>query len=430
MQDASKSSDSLSELSKSLQRRLRSIKRFRREIVAVRAERLESVITRLIAQSHIVSTCADEAPKTIPVKARHAPIVECRSIEHREEAFVESQVHCRTSDYTGNSTNDLLESPQSTEEYHRVVDLLKHARAEYDELVDFMSTQSPSIDVPDEHNATIDKPLPASTIPRPLSQDITILHNQIEFLEQEINSAIKKVSNRESELDSLRNQIEILRTQLLEARHETIELRMQNTDLSDRLAQNIPPSIQLPANLTWEERKRQLMQQLEWESSADTEQKAASGNIQAIIETTQREISLRDQQILELKQLLSNQATATNGIAVGAAAVAEILDKDELVQQERENLRILQQEWLDKMRQAEIEISMERARIARDRLELQTAIEQASARAHLAEEQNAYSNYDSSNANSDSNSSDPNCKSKQITGRTRRWLQRLGLREE
>ena len=57
-------------------------------------------------------------------------------------------------------------------------------------------------------------------------------------------------------------------------------------------------------------------------------------------------------------------------MAVGATALGRSLDQDALVPQERETLKQLQDQWREKLRQAEIEISMERARIAREKAEL------------------------------------------------------------
>lgn len=57
-------------------------------------------------------------------------------------------------------------------------------------------------------------------------------------------------------------------------------------------------------------------------------------------------------------------------LAVGAAALGEILDNDAIIQEEREKLRQMQEEWQEKLRQAEIGISIERAKIARARAEI------------------------------------------------------------
>jgi hypothetical protein len=55
---------------------------------------------------------------------------------------------------------------------------------------------------------------------------------------------------------------------------------------------------------------------------------------------------------------------------VGAAAIAQMLDTDELVRQERDNLKELQEKLREELKKAEVDISLERAKIARDRAEL------------------------------------------------------------
>jgi hypothetical protein len=48
-----------------------------------------------------------------------------------------------------------------------------------------------------------------------------------------------------------------------------------------------------------------------------------------------------------------------------------LLDGDEIIRQEREKLVQAQAEWREKIGKAEIDISVERARIARERIELE-----------------------------------------------------------
>ena len=54
----------------------------------------------------------------------------------------------------------------------------------------------------------------------------------------------------------------------------------------------------------------------------------------------------------------------------GSRRAGQILDTDAIIQEERKNLARLQEECRDKLRQAEVEISLERAKIARDRSQL------------------------------------------------------------
>jgi hypothetical protein len=72
--------------------------------------------------------------------------------------------------------------------------------------------------------------------------------------------------------------------------------------------------------------------------------------------------------------MLDSQAQQVGEVAVGAAAVAQMLDTDELIRQERESLKRLQENLREQLKQAEVDISLERAKLARDRSELEEKI--------------------------------------------------------
>ncbi len=95
-----------------------------------------------------------------------------------------------------------------------------------------------------------------------------------------------------------------------------------------------------------------------------------------------------------------------------------MLDADTLVQEERQRLLAMQTEWQDKLRQAEVEISVHRAKIARERTELEEKLrlleKEKAELAALAAEQ----------ASGSPRSPDDPKKP------ARRWLERLGLKEK
>ena len=93
--------------------------------------------------------------------------------------------------------------------------------------------------------------------------------------------------------------------------------------------------------------------------------------IDGTIRITDTIVQEKDREIRELKQLLNEQSQSVGTMAVGAAALGGILDSDEIIRQQRERLAQLQDEWETKMRQAEIDISMERAKLARERADLE-----------------------------------------------------------
>jgi hypothetical protein len=157
-----------------------------------------------------------------------------------------------------------------------------------------------------------------------------------------------------------------------------------------------------------------ILQQLDEDEFADANTHANSDNdvqvdahaeqrleVRQIIETTEHEIARRDREIEELREIVRTQSEARDGVAIGAAGLAAMLDTDQLIQQERQKLKDIQQQWEAKLRQAEIDLSMERAKLARERMELEKQqTEQPAERISAG------------------------------TEKQRRWLDYLGLKEE
>lgn len=171
-----------------------------------------------------------------------------------------------------------------------------------------------------------------------------------------------------------------LRQQLESALAETEDLRQQNSDLAARLAQQLTSAATGDKStgrgngeqLTWEQRKLLILKQLEDDTISGNEfiPHEEKLSIQEVLDSTQAEITRRDEEIEELREIVRMQSDARDGLAIGAAGVAQMLDGDELIQQERQKLREIQEEWESKLRQAEIDLSMERAKIARERIAL------------------------------------------------------------
>lgn len=124
--------------------------------------------------------------------------------------------------------------------------------------------------------------------------------------------------------------------------------------------------------LDWESQKRRLLEQLSEESDAqlDAEEKTA---IENAIKVTDEVIAEKEAELEELRRLLEYRSAMVPDAAVGAAALGAVLDADELIVEERERLKLLQKEWEEKLRSAEVDLSLERARLSRERLELDDA---------------------------------------------------------
>ncbi len=241
------------------------------------------------------------------------------------------------------------------------------------------------------------------------NEHIAILHAAIET--QPDNNAPNESSDIERQL----------KEQLDEALTELENFRQQNSELATRIAQKTTTaassshaigSIQ-PEMLTWEERKKHMLEQLEFSNqTCDVATQATVSNetrvqIEDVIARTDTEISRRDQEIQELREIVQSQAGAHQGVAIGATGLAQMFDSNELIVQERMRLKDIQEEWEAKLRQAEIDLSMERAKLARERVELETQLMEIPQR---------------------SNQSRP---AGQVgSDRQRRWLDYLGLKEE
>jgi chromosome segregation ATPase len=156
------------------------------------------------------------------------------------------------------------------------------------------------------------------------------------------------------------------------------EVKARNAELQQQLAsaRSAAPSATPPRRgvLDWEAEKQRILAALESQSAGDDgneEARAERLKIEEVVRKTDAVLAAKDREIAELKGLLANQSGSLGVMAVGAAAVGEVLDKDAIVQEERENLKRLQEECREKLRQAEIELSLDRAKLARQRAELE-----------------------------------------------------------
>jgi hypothetical protein len=159
--------------------------------------------------------------------------------------------------------------------------------------------------------------------------------------------------------------------------------------------------------LDWEAEKQRILAALEADFDEDKkEEHEEKLKIQDVVHKTDRILAEKDREIGDLRKLLESQTNNIGSMAVGAAALGSILDTDAIIKEERNNLARLQDECRDKLRQAEVEISLERAKIARERSQLdekRRALNQQGIDLSAAEDKNP---------------------AKPIRGR---WLARLGL---
>lgn len=172
-------------------------------------------------------------------------------------------------------------------------------------------------------------------------------------------------------------QADDLRRRFEMAVQDVRELKNQNADLKRELEAarrsggTAASATHLVSGSDWESQKKRLMQQLDEDfSGGDAQQAADKLTVEGAIRITDQMVAEKEREIGELKRLLDDQSSNIGGLAVGATAIAAVLDQDELIREERENLKRIQDEWRMKLRQAEVDISLERAKLARERAEL------------------------------------------------------------
>ncbi|MGI9472854.1 MAG: hypothetical protein ACR2NZ_15045 [Rubripirellula sp.] len=233
---------------------------------------------------------------------------------------------------------------------------------------------------------------------------------------------LEGVDDLEAELRQWQDECDRLYRRVLKLEDDLEETHQQNEVLASKLAnQSVEAVASTPIetceSLSWEERKQRIMQQMDGdpstlaatESSSDimisgSQQSGTSGD------RMHADMESRDREIAELRELLEQQSqTQGEGVAIRTAAIAEMLSDDELIQQERLRLQQLQMEWEEKFRAGEIEASLERAKLSRERQEVarhKVELEVQLERLHRE------------------------LRSSDGEGGTRRWLTKLGLNDE
>lgn len=239
-----------------------------------------------------------------------------------------------------------------------------------------------------------------------LQTENTALRTRLEQAEKAANAAAGQVTDRK-DMDELRRRFEL-------AVQDVRELKQKNSELASELGKAKANPGAKPAaggdsgKLDWEARKRQLLEQLEAEGEPeDSKRKTERLSIENTIRITDEVIAEKDRalaekesEIAELQRVLEDQSNNLGGVAVGAAAISQMFDKDSLVVQERERLQELQ----ELVKQNEIALSMERAKVARIQQEFEAKLSELESQNKRKPE-------------------DPNDK-KKASGN---WMQRLGL---
>jgi len=155
------------------------------------------------------------------------------------------------------------------------------------------------------------------------------------------------------------------------------ELQRQLTETQSATARRGAAALPADSGGDWEAQKRRLMAELESDDQHDAESTDRRLKIEEIVARTDKIIAEKNREIEELRNLLSNQSNSLGSLALGAEALEQVLDQDAIILEERQRLQQLQDECRGKLRQAEIELAMERARLARRDAEIEEKIRNA-----------------------------------------------------
>ena len=163
------------------------------------------------------------------------------------------------------------------------------------------------------------------------------------------------------------------------------DLKARNAELQRQLLeiQARPPQAGNAASAAadsghdWAAQKRRFLAALDGDDQPGAEATQRRLKIEEIVAITEKIIAEKNREMDELRQGLNNQGNHRVLPISGAAASEQVLDQDAIVREERQRLQQLQGECRDKLRQAEIEIAMERARLARRDAEIEEKLRSA-----------------------------------------------------
>jgi chromosome segregation ATPase len=162
------------------------------------------------------------------------------------------------------------------------------------------------------------------------------------------------------------------------------ELKASNALLHDQLTKARSAASSLgkqnqasSGGLDWESQKLRILAALESDlDENDSEQRGERLKIEDVLRTTENAIAEKDREIRELKRQLQ-ESSGVGNLVQAAAAVEQVLQSDTAIQDERERLRQMEEQLQNRLCQAEIEISLERAKLARERAELDDRLRKA-----------------------------------------------------
>jgi chromosome segregation ATPase len=154
------------------------------------------------------------------------------------------------------------------------------------------------------------------------------------------------------------------------------ELKTKNAELESRLsAARSSGGHSDSGGMDWESQKRRMLASLEDDGGAEVteERQQERASIENTIEMTDAVVAEKDREIEQLRTQLAEAASEKPAAAEQQRQqkIDELVNADEVIAEHRQRIAQLESEMEDKLRAAELEVSVERAKIAREKTELE-----------------------------------------------------------
>jgi chromosome segregation ATPase len=193
------------------------------------------------------------------------------------------------------------------------------------------------------------------------------LAQRVEELERAAVTAVDATPSQETE--DLHRRFEM-------AVDDVRQLKQENTQLRDQLAKvkSAGPAAASPqgGSNDWASQRARLVAMLEQEEgdgAIDAARRKERASIEDAIHRTDSALAEKDRELAELRAAHESYAV-TSASDRRDSEREEILSADKLIAAERDRLAALQTEWEQKLRSAELEFSVERAKLAREQAAL------------------------------------------------------------
>jgi chromosome segregation ATPase len=205
--------------------------------------------------------------------------------------------------------------------------------------------------------------------------DRDVLSARVAELEAAAAAAVTIDVDAQQDRDDLQRRFEMAVDDVRQLKQENAQLREKVAAGAKGSADGAPTAGAGAGD--WASQRARLMAMLEEEDGAGDiapERTAERATVAKTIAATDRVIANKDQEIAELRTALETHGDGTVADHEAAALRDQVLDADEVVAAERQRLARLSAEWEEKLRSAELEFSIERAKLARDQAALRERV--------------------------------------------------------